>query len=735
MKSKANLLWASVLCLEFLFIHTQFSQTWAGDRKLTLEQIFKSDDFAVHGIEGIQWIEDQSFTYLKPNAKNSKLKDIWKYDVKTQRKTLWVSSEELPLGNGTYYSIGHYEIAPGGTQVVFTGTLPSRSIKTGGELYLFDLQSRQFKMILPQHSRSENIQISPDGRHVGYVRDHNLFIYNFRTGRELQVTLDGSDTLLNGAFDWVYEEEFAAIKGWQWSPDGEAIAYWQLDQSNVPTFPLIQYQNPHPTVTQMRYPKAGDPNSIVRIGVYDLVDHTNRWMDLGRDYDSYVPRIQWLPSGDQLIIQRLNRKQNELSLWLAGARSGRIQLLMKDVADTWVDVHDDLHVLEDGKRFIWTSEKKGYRHIYLANLANGDVQQLTFGNWEVDRVNGVDSARQKVYFTSNKDQLHERHLFSVSIKDLTIEKLTRDAGTHSVSFSPKYSYYIDHYSNLRMPSIHRLHDSQGIQQALPEEMLAPALEQYDLASEQFFNFKTSSGDLVTGLMLKPSAIDPNKKYPVLIHVYGGPGYQLVRNQWGGNKGLWHHYLTQNGYIVVLLDHRGTGGQGKAYKSSTYLNLGTQESQDVLEGTKFISQMPEVDSSRIGVWGWSYGGYLSALSMCKAGDLLKSCVSVAPVTDWRYYDTIYTERFMRTPSENPEGYRNSSVMEHVSGLKGSFLLVHGTGDDNVHFQNALAFVAKAVEQDKDIEVMPYPDQNHRIATGKNTQLHLYKKITKFLKNHL
>lgn len=731
----------------------------ANDKKLSLEQIFSSSELAVQGNLVPVWSPDGEYlVYMKPNPSNPDLRDIWKYELAKKEKSLWIRAQELVWADGSPYRIKYFEILSDGQRVVFTDVVPARSLKTGRTLHVFDLRTRKFDCLLSS-AQAEIIQLSPDGQKVGFVRDHNIFSVNVNTQVETQLTFDGSPEVLNGTFDWVYEEEFHLINAWQWSPDSSAIAYWQLDQSRVPTFPLVQYGPVHAKVEMMRYPKPGDPNSSARIGVVELpaedaraegVKSVTQWISLSDDSgDFYLPRMQWLPSGHRLAIQKLNRRQNHLELFLADAKTGKGWRILSEEHEKWIDVQDDLKFFDGGRKFLWTSDRDGFKHIYVYGVGvDGQSEskspsvsllaQLTSGHWEVASILGLDESTDKVYFTGNKTSIYEKHFFSVPLEakegKYKVSQISKTVGSHSIRVSPRFLYYLDNYSNFHNPTTTRIHRIDGERIESPEPLVMPPLGEYALARGKTFSFKTAVDVSLNGIMLRPLDFDPKKQYPVLMHVYGGPGYQIAINQWS-RWNLWYQYMAQQGYIIVLVDNRGTGGRGCEFKKVTYRNLGDLESQDVLATVEFLKHMPWVNSSRIGIIGWSYGGYLSAMSMCKSGGSIAAGVCVAPVTDWRLYDSIYTERFMGTPEDNPVGYRQSSVLESVEGLTGDVLLVHGTGDGNVHFQNSMNFVKACVEKGKLIEAMYYPDQDHSINAGPKTQLHLYTKITEFIRRKL
>ncbi|MFQ5866346.1 MAG: S9 family peptidase, partial [bacterium] len=570
------------------------------------------------------------------------------------------------------------------------------------------------------------------GKSIAFVRDNNLVLMELKSGKETQLTHDGHEHVLNGHFDWVYEEEFSIIEGWQWSPDGNYIAYWQIDERRVPGFDIVHYDSLHLNWNRMRYPKAGDPNSIVRIGVVHVKTGKNIWMDIGTEDDIYLPRIKWLPNSKKLTILRLNRLQNKIDLLLGNVTTGKTEVIFTDSDKKWLDVDDDLRFLKKSNQFLWTSEKDGYKHIYLYDLEGNLVRQVTQGEWEVRKVVAVDEKNQFIYFTATEKSPLENHLYRIDFYGKDFQRITNMPGWHSVNFSPNFKTYLDTYSQINVPPKVGLFTNTGKLRKIVVENPLDVLTEYRMNHYEFFTLETSDGVTLNAWMLKPPDFAENKKYPVLMYVYGGPGSQTVRNRWGGKRHLWFQLLAQKGYLVVSVDNRGTGARGAAFKKITYRNLGHWEVHDQIEAAKYLASLPYVDKNRIGIFGWSYGGYMSCLCLFKGNDIFKAAISVAPVTHWKFYDTIYTERYMQTPQLNPWGYENSSPLKYAKNLKGNLLLIHGTADDNVHFQNSVALVNELIAHNKQFETMFYPGRYHGIRERtKNTQEHIYTLMTDFL----
>ena len=535
----------------------------------------------------------------------------------------------------------------------------------------------------------------------------------------------------------MYEEEFGFAQGFFWSPDSKQIAYYTFDESQVPEYDMQQWGGLYPKEYRFKYPKAGEKNSVVSVSSYDVASNRTTKLDVGPETNQYIPRVMWTQVPNTLSIQRLNRLQNKLEILHGDATTGATKVVLTDTSPAYVDINDDLRYLPGGKQFLFTSEKDGYQHLYLHDMSGKQVRQLTKGKWEVTGFCGFDPNTGVVYYTSREASPLQRHLYRVNLSGSGKKRLSEAGGTNLVYMSPDTKYFLNIHSSAGVPAVFSLREgSTGNTVKVLEDnaKLRQTLAQYDLGKLEFFTFKTSEGTELNGSMLKPSNFDPTKKYPVLMYVYGGPGTQTVRDDTGAGidftRYLWHQLLTEKGYIVVAVDGRGTGARGAAFKKSTYAEMGKLETIDQGEGAKYLATLPYVDKARIGIWGWSFGGYMTSLAMTKNADLFKMGIAVAPVTNWRYYDTVYTERFLKTPQENPGGYDDNSPVQFAQNLKGKFLLVHGTGDDNVHFQNSIAFVDALIKANKDYQTLYYPNRNHGIAGG-NTRLHLYRQMTNFV----
>ncbi len=673
-------------------------------------------------------LDGKAFLYLQTDTAK-KQTDIWKYDVATGQRSLFVDASKLVMNDtDKAFKISNYILSPDAKKILFTGVIPARAMKSGGNFYIYDLQTEVFHQLTDTHADQMIVKFSPDGKKVGFVRDNNIFIIDIETKVETQLTFDGEKHIMNGRFDWVYEEEWSIIDGWLWSPDSKNIAFWQLDERRVPEYPLTDYTQTHPKPETMRYPKAGDTNSIVKIGVVSVDTKNSVWMNIGADDDIYIPRIYWTAKPGKLAIFRVNRLQNKLEILEADIKTGSSSIVLTDESKTWLDIEQSNYIFLKDNRFLWVSEKDGFQHLYLTTFGK-QTKQITKGNWEVDKILKVDEIKGVVYFTATEKSPLERHLYKIKLDGTGFKRISNDEGTHSINFSPDCSVYIDTYSDAHtLPKI-RLHRNDGKLIRIIEENIVTAFDEYKLSKREFFNFKTSDGVSLNGWMMKPVDFDPTKKYAVLMYVYGGPGSQTVTNSWDRNN-LWYTLLTQKGYIIVSIDGRGTGARGNEFKTYVYKNLGKWETHDQIEGAKYLASLPYIDASRIGIWGWSYGGYVAAMSILVGNEVFKTAVAVASVTDWKFYDTIYTERYMQTPKLNPDGYKQGSTLTHADKLKGNLLLIHGTADDNVHWQNTITLVNELQKKNKQFQTAFYPGGTHGVAGGV-VRLQLYATITNYI----
>jgi len=604
------------------------------------------------------------------------------------------------------------------------------------DYYVWD---RDFETLAPLTLKGKVIapHFSPDGSKISFVFKNNLYIKDFETGEEYAVTTDGEkNEIINGVADWVYEEEFIRVRYHDWSVDGKHLAYIKFNEKEVPEFTMQRYGSLYPENIKFKYPKAGEKNSTVSVHMYNVDSAINVNVGLSGSSDQYIPRIKWTKNHSKLAILRMNRHQNELEMLFADAHKGAVTSILVERNKRYIDINDHWMFLNDQKHFLWVSEMDGYKHVYLYDISGKLVRQITKGEFDVTDVYGYDSREQKLYYQSSEETALERYVYSIDIKGKNNKKLGEYIGWCSAKFNKTFDYFVHTHSDVSSPyrvTVNMSLDGSEVRVLEDNEGLKELLKDYRLSYPEFFKFKTSEQVELNGYMIKPTDFNPRKKYPVLMYVYGGPGSQMVKNQWN-HQSLYHQYLANMGYIIACVDNRGTGGRGEEFKKSTYLNLGKYETIDQIEAAKYLANLSYVDKFRIGIWGWSYGGYMAALCMTKGADVFKAGIAVAPVSNWRYYDTIYTERYLRTPQENPEGYDENSPVNFVEKLKGNFMLVHGMADDNVHLQNSTALCTALVNENKDFDIAFYPDKAHGISGG-ITRLHLFTKMANYLKENL
>ncbi|MCX6121836.1 MAG: S9 family peptidase [Ignavibacteriales bacterium] len=718
-----------------IFIIPVFLYGQPSQKTLTVEDIFHSSKFSGKSVAGIHWMMNGAqFSYQQFDT-NTQTENIFTFRCSDGSRSLQVNASLLKLHpDDPPFRYLSYQWSSQEDKILFVSAPPDKQylsrLTPEGNYFLYDIQKHTFIRLTNVNESQFNHKFSPDGTKLGFVRGNNILVLDLASGIETQLTHDGAEHVINGKFDWVYEEEFGISDGWQWSPDGKHIAFWQLDENRVPNFKMTDFMTENDDDIVMKYPKPGDPNSIVKIGVVSLESKNITWMDIGPDNDMYVPRIQWSPDGNTLAIQRLNRLQNKLDILLSNIETGKSRILHTEEEKTWIEEGYEFRFLKKKNQFLKFSERDGYNHIYRYNMNGKMVNQVTKGKWDVSSLDGIDEVNELIYFTAGVKTPIEKQFYVVTMDGSSMHQLTQDGFSHSIDIAPDAQHFIDKYSNTTTPTKTALYDITGKSKWMIEKNLIPSLNEYDLNTTEFFTFKTSDGAELNGSMIKPSPFESQKKYPVLFEVYGGPGSQSVTNTWGGSTALWQHMLAQRGYIIVSVDGRGTGGRGKAFKEIVYHQLGKWEVNDQIEAAKYLAGLKFVDASRIGIWGWSYGGYVAASIILRGAEFFSTAIAVAPVTDWRFYDDIYTERYMGLPKDNPDGYKESSTLEYIDKLKGNLFLIHGTTDDNVHWQNTVQLVDALEKAGKQFRTAFYPNRNHSLKGG-NTRLHLFEMITNYI----
>lgn len=673
-----------------------------------------------------------------------KNKAVVKYDYKTGA-TIDTIFSIYRLKNSPINKITGYQFSPDESKLLVYTNVKMRYRRTfTADYYVYDVKHNELTA-LSDNGPQEVPLFSPDSRYIAFARDNNLFMKKLEFDTEIPITMDGlNEKIINGTPDWVYEEEFSETRYFEWSPDSKLLAFVKFDESKVPQYSFTKYLNTsdkkdelnlYPDSYQYKYPKAGENNSTVSVCVYDDFYKLTRTMKLGdTDEDFYIPRIKWTNSVDQLAIFKLNRNQNKLEMFLTNPKSTLSKLILQQDDKYYVD-YENINYFQfssDNQYFIGVSEQDGYRHIYQYRMNGTILKQLTKGNWDVTDCYGFDEKKQVLYYQSAEVSPLQRDIYSVDLKGKKV-RLTDGKGTHVGNFNASFSLFVDNASSLSVPNQFILRNNTGSPVRVIESntKLAADFKALNLPEKELFNFTTSENVKLNGWMLKPINFDAAKKYPVLLVQYSGPNSQEVVDKW---KIDWEYYLATQGYVVVCVDGRGTGARGSEFRKCTYEQLGILETKDQIEAAKYIGNQSFIDSNRIGIWGWSYGGFMTLMSMSTGEKVFKAGIAVAPVTDWRLYDSAYTERFMRRPQENFKGYDLSSALQRADKLQGNLLLIHGTADDNVHMQNTMLYIDKLVAADKQFEMQLYTDKNHSIL-GKQTRHHLYTRMSEFLFKNL
>ncbi len=706
-------------------------------KTITFDDLFKNRTFSPNPLPGLRSMNDgKHYTMLVDGSQ------IVKYKYENGEKVA-VLLDVRKVEDSPVNRFSAYEFSADETRILLTTSVDPIYRHSFTALYYLWNSVTEELMPLSEKGRQQLATFSPDGERVAFVRDNNLFIKNLKFGTESQVTFDGErNKVINGAPDWVYEEEFGFNKAFAWSPDSRFLAYIRFDESEVREFSMTLFQSgqpgketspAYPRVETFKYPRPGEKNSLVTVRIYDVRSKANILADTGKETDIYIPRIRWVPDGSSLAIMRMNRQQNRLDLLYVNPYTGDSRIVFTEKNDRFVDEDflDKLTYLEDGQ-FVVTSERNGYAHLYLHDKDGFESRQLTNGQYDVTAFYGYDPVRKRFYYQAAESPMGREVCF-VSSDGKKKGKLSAVSGTNRAAFSRNFSYYINEYTNLSTPMVTTVHDWTGKQIRILEDnsRLRQKLTEYRIPLKEFFSFTTSEGVVLNGWMIKPPATTPEGRFPVVITQYSGPNSQQVTDTWSVG---WNEYLAQEGFLVVCVDPRGTGARGEDFRKVTYMQLGKYESDDMVETARYLARQPFVDAGNIAIWGWSYGGFMTALAMAKGGTLFKAGIAVAPVTNWRFYDNIYTERYMRTPEENPGGYDQNSPVTHADKITGRLLIVHGSADDNVHVQNTMTFAEALVQAGVPFDMAVYTDKNHGIRGG-NTTMHLYRKMEDFLKNNL
>jgi dipeptidyl-peptidase-4 len=704
-------------------------------QKITVEAIY-TGQFQAKGMVELQSMKNTNqYTVLNVDEASGNLQiDVFDFATLKKVNTLIETKNQSKLLGG----IDSYTFSSDEKQILIANnTNPIYRRSFNANYFLYNVETKELIKILEQ---VQEPVFSPDGKKIAYVKENNIYIYDVTSKANTQITTDGKkNEIINGITDWVYEEEFAFVRAFDWSKDSKKIGFIRFDESQVPEFSMSVFaKDLYPKVETFKYPKAGEKNSLVSLHLYTVDSKTTKKVDLSQYNDFYIPRIEWTNDANILSAKILNRHQDNLDLLFVDGTTAAAKVVLNEKNKSYIDFvdKDNLTFLNDNS-FIWTSEKDGFNHIYHYDKTGKLINQVTKGNWEVTEYYGLDEKTKAVFYQSTENGSVNRDVYKISLDGKNKTRLSNNTGTNGATFSPNFQYFINSFSTASQPTIYTLNDSKTgkqIQVIENNEALASKLKTYNLPQKEFFVLKTEKGNELNAWIMKPKDFDSNKKYPVFMYQYSGPGSQQVNNEWGSYDDYWFAMLAQQGYIVACVDGRGTGYKGAAFKKVTYKELGKYEVEDQIDAAKVIGNYPYVDKSRIGIWGWSYGGFMSSNCILKGNDIFKMAIAVAPVTNWRFYDSIYTERYMQTPQENPGGYDNNSPINFVERLKGKYLLIHGSGDDNVHIQNSMQMMEALIQANKQFDSQIYPDKNHGIYGGK-TRIQLFNKMTNFIKNNL
>lgn len=725
------------------FLLATSSALIAQKKEISLEEIW-SGTFREERLQSLQSLKNgEEYVVLNRDRSSGNTSiDVYSYETGKKTATL-VNSAELSEIN----SFSAFKFSENEDKILLSTQVESIYRRSSREIYyIYDVKSKRLRQL--SDKKVQEASFSPDASKVAYVFDNNIYILDLMSGARTQVTKDGEiNSIINGIADWVYEEEFSFVKAFAWNPSGEKIAYLKFDESEVPEFSMdIFGKDLYPTEQVFKYPKAGESNSKVSLHMYDLDSAISKEIDLGDKYDTasetseienqdfsdyYIPRIKWTADPMLLSVQVLNRHQNNLDLIFVDAEDNAARVVMNETDKAYIDITDNLTFLEDNS-FIWTSENDGWNHIYHYDEEGELLKQVTSGNWEVTNYYGYDPRAGRIYYQSTENGSVNRDVYSIRLNGKNKKRLTEREGMNSADFSADYTYFINSFTNVETPHVYTLHrskDGKQVREILNNDKLLEKVAGYEFSPKELSTINVNGNDL-NMWMIKPSDFDENKKYPLLMFQYSGPGSQSVSNSYFGTNDYWYQLLADRGYIIACIDGRGTGFKGADFKKVTYQELGKYEVEDQISAAKKLGDKDFIDEDRIGIWGWSYGGFMSSNAILKGNDTFSMAIAVAPVTSWRFYDTVYTERYMRTPQENPSGYDDNSPLNHVGKLKGDYLLIHGGGDDNVHLQNTMRMVEELVQANKQFDWAIYPDRNHGIYGG-NTRLHLYTMMTDFI----
>lgn len=704
----------------------------------TIEDVYLKGTFAAKSVGGYHGMNDgKSYAAFFTDA--NKFRHLLRFDYQSGKvvDTIFSFSKLMHPETGKPLQVAGYVFSEDEKKVLLQTDVNSIYRRSSTvENFVLDLTTKKI-VRLSKNGPQMEATFSPDGNKVAFARGNNLFFVDLTTGSETQFTTDGKkNAVINGTCDWVYEEEFEFVRAFYWSTDSKKISFIRFDESAVPEYSMPMYFGLYPENETFKYPKAGEANSKVSAHLYNLDTKSLNKVDLGSDFE-YIPRMGWSATADKFWLMRMNRHQNKNEVILVDATTLSTKVLWIETSKTWVEVNDDITFLAGNAGFVWTSEASGFRHLWKYEMATGKMNQITTGNFDIAEFYGYNASTKTLFYQTAEPTPMDRQVWSISIDGKTKKLLAGDKGFNVAIFNPQFTYFILNFSTANTPAYITLNDKTGKRVRVLEEnlVLSSLMKEYSLSEKVFFSIENEAGTPMNGWMMKPQNFDPTKKYPVLMTVYGGPGSQQVLNRWGGGDYFYHQYLCSKGYVVVCIDGRGTGLRGVEYKNCTYQQLGKYEIEDQIFAAKNLNKkFTFIDPARIGMFGWSFGGYMSSLAITKGADVFKTAVAVAPVINWRYYDNIYTERYMRTPQENADGYDKNSPSTFAEKVKGNYLIIHGTADDNVHFQNSMMMIKALQDKGIQFDFEAYPNKNHSIGGGK-TRYQLFTKISNYLFENL
>ncbi|HMS38805.1 MAG TPA: S9 family peptidase [Pyrinomonadaceae bacterium] len=741
-----------VFALLFSFQIAALGQAVQPDNSLlNIERIFNSDEFAPQFVGGFRWLKSgDAYTRIERSATVQGGTDLVSYDAATNARSILLSAEKLvPKGETKPLPINGYEWSADNSKVlIYTNSKKVWRLNTRGDYWVLDVKSGNLQKLGGDAKPSTLMfaKFSPDATRVGYVMENNIYVQNLADLKITPLTSNGSKTLINGTADWVNEEEFFLRDCWRWSPDGKSIAYWQFDASGIKNFVLINNTDElYPVLTEIPYPKAGTTNAAVRVGVVSATGGATKWVNTPGDLrQNYIVMLEWLENSNELILQYMNRLQNMNQVMIADAKSGAVKTILTEKDEAWIELTmPRLRWIDNGKRFLWMSERSGWQQVYSVSRDGKEVKLITPGDYDVESLAGIDEANGWLYFIASPTNATQRYLYRQKLDGGgTLEKVTPDTqkGWHNYNISPNGKWAAHNYSSFgSVPKFDfvNLTNKTTVRSVVDNAELQGKYDKLRKGPSEFFQIDIGGGVSLDGWMIKPPNFDPNKKYPILFYVYGEPAAQTVTDSWSGEDYLWYLMLAQQGYIVASVDNRGTPApKGRAWRKAIYRKNGIVNSADQAGAVKaMLAKMPYLDASRVGIWGWSGGGVSTLNAMFRYPDLYKMGMAVAPVPDQRFYDTIYTERYMGMPDANAEDYKQSSPITHANGLKGKLLIIHGTGDDNVHYQGTEVLINKLIELNKPFDMMAYPNRTHSISEGEGTTVHLYGLLTRYLNDNL